>query len=229
MPRLSEMPVIEKVEGHPVVETVETHPAYGMIGASRISSTPGHYLNGTDFQHRHFISISIRKAVKHRNLSNDWNFANEELVEVYVSEAQWAAFVSSMNVGNGVPCTLSRFDGNAIPAIEACVSKKDEFKSEIANHFKEALSEIDQLLQSVQDSSASAKVKNEVASRVNMIRNKIVGGAEYVPDQFEEHMERKTEAAKCEANAYLLNAVQRAGLTALGAPETVLLGEDNDR
>ena len=39
----------------------ESHPAFGQIAASRVSSTPGVSLYGSDFDHQRYMTISIRR------------------------------------------------------------------------------------------------------------------------------------------------------------------------
>jgi hypothetical protein len=86
-----------------------THPSWAMIGASRVShSAGGSALFDSDIRHQHTVTVSISTASRRRDLNRDWLHAEREFVEVEMSEAQWASFVSSMNAGSGVPCTIRR-------------------------------------------------------------------------------------------------------------------------
>ena len=105
-----QQPTAEKV-GSNITETVESHPAYAQISASRVSGQTNLY--GSDFSHQNYVTISIHASELHRSLSRDWAFSRREYIEVAMSESQWAAFVSSMNVGCGIQCTLSHLEGNA--------------------------------------------------------------------------------------------------------------------
>jgi hypothetical protein len=97
-------PTIEKVDS-PISDSVEKHPAYAQIGASRVSG--GTYLYGSNFAHQHYVTISITKSELNRSLSRDWASGGEEYIEVALSEAQWASFVSTLNSGTGIQCTLN--------------------------------------------------------------------------------------------------------------------------
>jgi hypothetical protein len=80
-------------------EMTTTHPAFGQIGASRVS---GHIqLYDSDFHHNAYMTISIRRSELHRSLNRDWHYGRDELIEVALSEAQWATFVSAPNIGSG--------------------------------------------------------------------------------------------------------------------------------
>ena len=86
----------------------ERHPAFGQIGAWRVStSPPGAVLFDSDIHHQHTVMVRIMRADRKRGLHHDWIHGGEELIEIEMSEAQWASFVSSMNT-SGVPCTLRR-------------------------------------------------------------------------------------------------------------------------
>ena len=58
------------------------------------------------------------------------------IIEVAMSEAQWATFVSSLNQGSGVQCTLdySMQDGS-IPAIAAPKDRRTQFSQELQERF----------------------------------------------------------------------------------------------
>src|SRR5688572_30436551 len=86
----------------------ERHPAWGMIGAARVQTTPpGAVLFDSDLRHQHNVIITLYEARRNRgDLYRDHLMAERQVVEVQMSEAQWASFVSSMNAGDGVPCTI---------------------------------------------------------------------------------------------------------------------------
>src|SRR3954470_19367469 len=105
--RKAEKPTTEIVDQKSGTEEIEKHPAYGQIAASRVTSGGGATLYGSDFKHSNFITIRVHASEQHRSLSHDWHYARDMLCEVALSEAQWATFVSSLNAGMGVPCTLS--------------------------------------------------------------------------------------------------------------------------
>lgn len=68
-----EEPVEVKGDGHSGRESRITHPAFAQIGASRVSGSVNLY--GSEFNHQHFITISIHRSELNRSLSRDWPFA----------------------------------------------------------------------------------------------------------------------------------------------------------
>ena len=95
-------------------EIAENHQSYGMVGISHAQST-GTHLVGSEFKHHHFVTLTIRRAEKHRDLSREWWFGKNELIEIHLSEAQYVELMSRPNMGDGVPCTLARVAGEAMP------------------------------------------------------------------------------------------------------------------
>lgn len=225
MARKEEAPTIETLpHAGGGTETVMRHPAYAQIGASRVSGQARLY--GSDFQHQNYINVRIYESEMHRSLSNDWPFAGREYIEVALSEAQWATFVSSMNVGHGVPCTLERRDGKSVPAIAPPeVDPHEKFEDDAREKLTRALGELDLLRLEIDALKVSEKQKAALASRVNMARQQMVSNVPFVLKQFGEHMEHTIEKAKVEVNAYVTGAVMRAGLKALGGSEEVPLLE----
>jgi hypothetical protein len=207
-------------------DSVTTHPAYAQIGASRCSGNANLY--DSDFSHQNFIAIRICKSEKHRSLNRDWHFGREELIEVMLSEAQWATFVSTPNVGSGVPCTINHIRGEYIPALPSSIDTRSLFKTEMKEMMKEIQSDIRNVSKEL-DGALGKKKVDELRKTLDMITSRITNSTGFVADQFDEHIENTVEKAKIEVNAYVTNLVQRTGLDMLhGGSAPILLTYDND-
>lgn len=201
--------------GGPHDDSVTTHPAFGMISGSRCSGET--YLAGSDFSHQHFICITIKGAQLHRGLSRDWWFGRKENVEVWLSEAQWATFVSSLNAGDGIPCTLRHLgDGKPLPLLPPPKARLAQFKAEANEDVREAFAHMDKLQEEINSLGMSNKRTKGLMESVEFIRKKLTDALPFVGKQFGEHMEKTVERAKVEVNAYVQAMVQRSGLAALG-------------
>jgi len=209
-----------------VSETRTTHPAYAMIGASRVSGRTNLY--ASDFKHQNYMTISIRRSELHRGLNRDWHFGREELIEVALSESQWATFVSAPNVGSGVPCTLEYFQGKLVPGLPQPPSRVDQFDAEIQERLKKCLKTLDDGIAAVQEVGLSKVKQDKLASIFKGVRTEIMSNLPFVAEQFSEHMEDTVEKAKQEVHGYMLQAMNRAGLSALngGTMPLQIEGED---
>ena len=212
--------------------TVEHHPAFGQIGASRVSG--GTTLYGSDFVHHNFVSITIDRSELHRDLSRDWHHGKEGLIEVHLSEAQWATFVSSMNVGNGVPCTLNRVAGESMPTIP--IRKTENIvREELDATLKGITNELQQAIDAINGelgASVSNKKREAILEHLLMAQRKVSDSLPFAARSFSEHIETTVEKAKVEVNAYMTNVIQRTGLAALQegtGPLQLESGETHDR
>lgn len=206
-----------------VSESVERHPAYAQIGASRVSGNSCLY--GSDFRHHHYITISIHASALNRGLNRDWPFAREEYIEVALSEAQWATFVSAMNIGQGVQCTLTRRNGALIPPIAEPPQRRQQFKQEMAGHMKDIRQAAARLKGLIEKGGGKAAMREEI----DKLMRELGPNLEFVASQFSEHVENTAEAGKAEVAAFLINAITRAGLESLIEAHGLPIDVDNKK
>jgi hypothetical protein len=225
MPVTYEHPQVTRSEatsGHD--QSKITHPAYAQISASHVIG--GKYLYGSDFQHQHYVCVRICFSEMNRHLSNDWPFAGNEIIEVAMSESQWASFVSSMNRGQGIQCTIQHIHHKQVPQIPEPEHKTEQFRMEGRESAQETLNRIDALTKSIQDSKLSQKQKDEWSRDLSFIRDRTKSNLQFVLQQFAEHMERTVTKAKTEISAYAHHLIVRSGLAKLTGtdPDKKILG-----
>lgn len=208
---------------------VETHPAYAMIGASRTDGGDA-VLFGSDFRHRNSIVIRIHHAELRRDLSRDWIHAvGSPMVEVQLSEAQWATFLSTLNRGDGVPCTINwTAEAGQIPAIIPDTERRAQFNREVDETLANAVRLIAEVEEAIEASNLSKKAREDLGSRAAKAKQELEKNLAYAAESFDEHAEKTVEKAKIEVAAYITGAIQRAGLQALGAGEELLQLHDGE-
>lgn len=193
-----------------------SHPAFGQLSASRVQNGSGETLYGSDFKHHDYIVIRIGESELTRTLSRDWPFSKNEIVEIAVSEAQWASFVSSLNVGQGVPCTITRRDGRLVPGIDATELVSDQhFKREQKEALTEALVAVQRAKAEINGLATSKRAKEAATDAIERAERALRSSVPFVTDQFEKHVETTIERAKTEVHAYAQNVIVQAGLEAL--------------
>lgn len=221
MSRVFQKPTITKESGPGREGEVHDHPAYAMIGASRVQGRV--VLFGSELQHHGYISVRISKAVKHRSLSTDWYHSKGEIIEVLLSEAQWATFVSAMNVGDGVPCTLSHLNRQSVPQIsEPEETHHDVFAREVETKLAEVAKRLVSLANALPEGPLPKTKVADLAKSLTNIAGNLKSNTHFVAEQFQEHMENVTEKAKIEVNAFVTQAVTRAGLAAIAGKDPVV-------
>jgi hypothetical protein len=209
--RRPEAPTREPLTGPPYERGAytERHPAYAQISAARVSGTA--YLYGSDFVHHHYVTLKIARSERLRAL-HDWYHAREDYIEVALSEAQWATFVSSLNVGEGAPCTLAYLQDHYPPTIPAPAPKHAQFKDDLLARYTVALGRL---------SALRAQIESGKGGKVQALRDldkaiqEIQANAPYVAQAFGEHLEQEVEKAKTEIHAYAVRVGVAAQAPAL--------------
>lgn len=197
--------------------TVTTHPAFGQIGAARVTGQA--FLYGSDFEHRGYMSIRIHESELHRDLSRDWHFERGRVVEVHLSEAQWATFISTPNMGSGVPCTIGytragHMEGHR-PYLPAPPSRREQYEAEAAARGEAMLAALETLDARIAELKVSEKQKNELRGHVLAARRELTSGLPFVAKSFAKYTQAVVERAKVEVAAYAMRTLTRMGLERL--------------
>ena len=136
----------------------------------------------------------------------------------------WATFISTLNAGDGVPCTLWRHDMKSVPGIRKPRRRADQFKGELEERVQLGR----QLLAEMKEGIARGIGKKELTRLIEHALNELGPNLGFVSDQFGEHVEATIAAAKTEIAAYLANETARAGLAALQGEGPLALSDGKD-
>lgn len=199
----------------------EDHPSYGMIGASRYTCTPPQNLFGSSVRHHAGVAVRIHQAHKARSLSDDRYYSDGLLVEIEMSAAQWGEFISSANIGDGVPCTLHYLNpqlkeisnGQIPPCPEESQRQAihDDFKKEMEK-LAAGLDELVALAQSFQTKASINKGDREqFAKLAEGLRCKISNSIPFIHSQFTEATEHTVTDAKANLEAFVTNLSRSLG------------------
>ena len=196
----------------------ETHPAFGLIGTSRGSvitnGRGGATLFDSDIQHQHIVTIRINTAVRKRDLHHDWIHAEDQIVEVQLSEAQWASFVSSMNIGDGVPCTITRRGYESVPSIpfEPRLAKTMKETHEAADGAFDSIKDAMEAYQECLDRKAPAKERNDALRMLHSSINNAVPNVDYAGKVLVEHAEDVVQKSHADVEAYVVAKARQLGV-----------------
>jgi hypothetical protein len=205
-------------------ETREKHPSYGMAGFYRVSGNPGR-LFGSSLE-RHESYICLRIGTGERVHSNGWDRYHGSLrgehIEVMFSAAQFAELLTSMNVGNGVPCTIQYLAGKKVEPppedIEIEVDKvRNGFKKDmekIASKFRPKVAEVEAILEK---KSLSKSDREQVMRTLFSVVDELTGHAPFILQMFEEAAEKVVQHSKAEIDAFVTSNVIDAGIKAMAA------------
>jgi len=204
-----------------------SHPAFGQIGAARISG--GARLYGSDFLHNAYIVVRIKRSALDRDVAREWNYAENEIIEVALSESQWATFISSMNMGE-TPCTIQALDGKMVPGIPPR-NQDDAYRSDIRKNLEAPIASLKALrAKIVANTTGLSKAKAaELLEPIDDALRQLTENLPHVADCFDEHIEDRVEKAKVEVHGYINQVLARAGLEHLNARQPIeLIGNAED-
>lgn len=194
------------------------HPAYGTITLTTTLGGGDKTLFGSDLGHNQRVCIRVNTATLKRDLNHDWIHTDKQLIELEMSHAQFAQFITSNGNGSGTPCTLKFIRGEGdVPAIKNIETKHETFRREVRDAAASRLQHIKQGLDSLRimleaGGSISKKELREIHANLERHAAQLPGTMEYVVKSAEEALEKATSDAKIEVESFVHMTAQRLGL-----------------
>jgi hypothetical protein len=197
-----------------------THPAFGVIRTVRTQGSTA--LFGSDFEHQHWVSVTICEACMERDYHRDRVAGEKIVVQFDMSEAQWAQMISSQGIHEGTPVTLSYkpaepYKLERTPNIPL-ESSTDKFPDELKARIARVTEHLEALRKQISDDTTklSGTQRRGMLSHVTMAIQEIGPNLEFVEESMTEHLHEKVIKAKTEVYAWMHAQVTAAGLEALG-------------
>jgi len=191
-------------------DIVETHPSYAVASFTRRSGLATMF--DSEIEHQHYIHLSIREGESRTdprlaNQSRARTKGARPLVEVRMSESQFARLITNMNSGEGNPVTLESHNGFAVagplpaePFVKRQSDRIDKFGDEVKGVVNPV---IDELQQFVDDKKRpTLKQMQEVVHSLKIRCKNLKSNAEFVTDMLREDTEDAVSRAKAEVDAY---------------------------
>jgi len=171
-------------------------------------------------RHGAFVSLTITRATLERDLSRDCVHPDEQLIEVRLSPNQWAELVSSFGIGEGVPCTISRLGGEAMPPVPE-EGLRDTFEGEVKEQIAGLVAKVTEFRRMVGELLEKPRLnkpdKDALRGLAAAIEMEIGSNVPFLQAQFEEAMDKATTVAKSEITAHVENLARMVGVEGLPA------------
>jgi len=197
-----------------------THPSYGMVQFSRRQGSPRLFASALE-NHQNYVTISVRKASLLRGPHGDRYYGSlrGDIIEVDLSAAQFAEVLTTMNVGMGVPCTISLMGNERVeppPVIPTeAQSVRDGFGEQLKSFAKGLPAKAKKVREILEKKTLNKDDKAQIAGVIDDVIRELTDRAPFIITMFQEATERVMSHAKAEADAWLTNVVNRAGMRAL--------------
>jgi len=223
-------------------EIRETHPCFGSAQLTRRSGAAvlfGSVVKG----HAGYVVLTICRAERQHSYSKDTVYPREQLIEVSMSEAQFAELITTWNRGEGVPVTLNRIregDFVSVPAIDTEEEAETEraralFKERMEVTARQFFEARDQLFEILDKKGAiNKKDRDKIRDIFWRVNRWLVDEAPYATNTFVEATERAVQKAKTEVDAFVTRVIHKTGLDAIksmrlpGSTEPLLLPGDEE-
>ncbi len=227
-----EEPIKERRDKGPMGGTWEEHPAFGVVSLSRISGGGG-VMFGSVVNHSGYIALRIRRCQRQHDYGQDTLFAKEHLIEVGMTEAQFAELITTWNQGEGCPCTLKQIGSETVPNIpaEQEQSQSDRAKKdfemtagEYLGKFREARKQADEILDKKSINKGDRERLRWIMDGMGRL---FTDAAPFAVEQFVGLAERQVARAKTEIDAFVTNVIRKTGLEALKGTKLIGDGEED--
>ena len=214
--------------------TVERHPAFGQASFSRRQGHPGKLYGSNLEDHHTHVALEIKRSELVHDLSHDWFFPGDLLIEVNFSAAQFAELITTLNVGSGVPCTIRAVKGEGyVPAIpEEVRTESERIEESFKQKLKERVGKLREYEQSISEilskKSIGKKDREQIKNLVYQARRFFVDSAPFAVSSLYEAKEKVVTSAKAEIEAFLTNAIVTAGIKTLKGKSYEDYNSDSD-
>lgn len=200
------------------------HPSYGMLQLSRSSiGGNGTALFGSSIMHNDVIRLTISNGFMEREDSQDRYYAKTSrkncIVEVDMSYTQFAEAITSLNMGDGVPVTITNIGGQPVPQCPYENKQKmmrkevEEAADSIARKLNQQAAEVKKLLDEKRVLSKSDR--EWIVDVLKSAGRRLGSDLPFLNELFQEQMDRTVTEAKGEFESYLQNKMNSIALEAL--------------
>jgi len=198
----------------------EEHESFGMLRICRM--TGGGRLFGSHLDnHRDKIQIVVSTAYRQHSLSRDRFFRDQELIELEMSPVQFAQAITTLNHGDGIPCTLKFVTGKG--EIEPVPETHESEQVKVLKRFRSQVWELTSSIEGRQEELDRILSKKTLTKkdreRISWIFAELFkwfsSSAPFILKQFEESAERVVSAAKSQVEEFVTSTLIRAGMEKL--------------
>ncbi|MCM1322859.1 MAG: hypothetical protein NC218_01600 [Acetobacter sp.] len=196
--------------------------SYGMVGINRVGS--GSTLGDkqmfmSDVSVGNFMELTIKSARVERDLHHDWPFGEQTLIKIQLSPIQFSELITNMNVGDGVPCTISYTKEDGHIKYEPLPAKIDMIREEADEQISKAESGVQSALSTLQAAIdgkgyLSKKQMQEIVDQLKEARY-LYQNNDFAKRSAQEEISKMVLQAKAQVAAYVDHKIYSTGVAAI--------------
>lgn len=214
-----------------VLGTSYKHPSFGMLSFNR---THGGHSNlfGSSIQHNDTIHMVLREGVVTRGLNDDWYVGEDKILEVEMSQSQFAELITSMNVGTGTPCTIKYLRGKGRINEADFINKRQQIANEFKESMNERMSDAKEFYDEIKELFATKKSigkgdREMILKRLANVTQGMESNSKFIFNQFQNQVDKTITEAKGEIEAFAQNKINAIAQQALVEQKEDILKLEN--
>lgn len=217
-------------------EVEEQHESYGTISISRMSGSvqrgglniTGVTLFDSPIKHSNWLALRISRCKVYRSLYQTRRHTTKELIEVYLSQTQFAEMITSISQGEGSACTISRINRVAVANPPEDENEHDKIRLEFEKKMRSVADKFTGDIKAITvrlDDKAPLKAseRSELKEKLRMLEQELRMNMPFVQECFVEAVEKNLHVAKTEINYHAQLVATQRNLT---VEEVKLIGQD---
>ncbi len=200
----------------------ESHRSYVVASFSRVSGGNFNFF-GTHLKPNYFFEFRVCPAKKTITEFGEERFVQdyrkEGILELRLTAHQFSELITTMNVGGGIPCTLTYHDGKKV---EECPEQKVSVEAAIGTAIKniESSEYSDRIRKSANEIIESVKPINKMERAIlkeafSDLERRLLSSTKFYRDQICEVGEKVKSEIKTEIDAQVTSVINRLGLKSL--------------
>lgn len=211
-------------------DRTETHPSFGMISVTRVQGNPGHLFGSSLDTHYTSFRLRIHQGKRYITDVGESRYGADlknPIVEVQLSATQFTELITNMNVGDGVPCTISRVGGQRVEEPPYQTLDRNQIKRDFEARIQSIFGKLEAMEQAtsalLEKKSFTKADKSDLSGRISNIRMEVEKNLPFILEIFNEATENTISAAKIEVDTFVTNILVAAGA---GSMKQNLLGNE---
>jgi hypothetical protein len=171
-------------------------------------------------RHDRRVSIEIGQADQIRAHNTDYHHARNSMLKIEMSEEQFARFVCSSGIGNGVPCTITEIGNKRVEGPPVQLTS-ERYYQEAKKATESVLYSLHQLHDDIETlaSKTTKTVRDTIRSRIMGVHRTLADHVPWIVQTMHEHMDKIQNSAKLEIEAFVARNIPGSTKMILDVPE----------
>ena len=211
--------------------TLHYHPSYAVVNFSRCSGSANLY--DSEIDHQHYIMLRLAHAHTESDDYSDRVVTDDHIIEIKMSETQFARAITSMNMGQGIPCTINRLNNVSFPEPprkQSLLRRNDKRIEEFAKKTEDTFTNIKTQIKELREAKKRPTLKqmDQMLFDLRVAEQNMAANAEFAHTMLSEAAEDAVASAKAEVDGYVSHTILMSGLRGLESSQMINL-EDNSK